>query len=1104
MIDENNIDKMTQSVNDLNNQAQGDVLSDANTPLIQEISDTDDPVFTGQEVQTAGAGKKILESIIETVTPKLDKTKDDILEEGLPSSQRVVPQEVKAGRTKKKQPEEKVETKLKPTDPPPETPEVNFVKPTTPDDFVEVLKRQEELLTGGVPVTSKSPTPGQRQKGVVQARINTVNTADEEKRALEIAAYDVLSKNKSFKNTTVEDLHKSAGELGLHEEEMKRITQGLPLNAKIGDYDLSKRIAAVKGLYTLHREQVDALMKKYKQGQNLGESKPLTTEEQYNLMVGMTEMARISDDLTQSGREIGTALNAFKDIKNLGPTVKMDDLERVISQEMNETAFDRFVNLYENAGNDFARNALINQNGGTFRHLTDSAYYTFQSNLLNNPSTWMDNFIGSTIHGGLMMVEDAVSSILISPLTNQFRRLRKKPVPDDIAEFDDVLTGLKGFWAGIKDGWQGAAHVIRTGERQGYKGNRYDPISSSRIPDELKINNPLTQATYRFNTSELKDSWVGKMIDGIGFLQSIPMKALAAGDEIVGNTIARMALHKEGSIYVKNRVAQLRKQGKTDEEIRAIVTPEVNDFVNTQPADIFANVKEHKDMIQFTYKWDKTMMLDKAYAAVNKTLNNPYIRFMVPFANTLTKIFDQGASRIPGLNFISPQFYKDVTRGGKHLDRAASRLVVGGTALGMGYERASEGLMTGSGPANFTDKAALLKTGWQPYSFVFEKDSIPHSVLKKIGALTDISEGNGKIYISYQRFDMIAPIMAGAADLFDMHRLAGEDVTREDSDNLFMALALSNAEFLQNLPVMQFVSEFTSAVGGRYEDQGEKILDIIERMTIATGRNVMLSIPGVGLTQSSAARNIAKVIDREHKSKLADDPSRPIKYGKDDFANEVIDKMMNTVKESTPYFRGTLENELDNAGRPIYNLGTMHEHWINVIPSMRMTQERSSPMDEVLAENYYGISQASKKLDSGVEMSAKQYNYYKRLYGQKLKLPIAINLEGDEEMMNMEKAIVASVKLLEEEYKLENPGRQLPVGEAREEIDRVVAMYRQEARYQILGEKREEEDIFTSTKFTRYEGFYIDENGDERKVPFPDLVDKVNQTRQKKRYSNKR
>lgn len=1073
------LDQLSDSANDLDSSIVGTNIAESNIPIDKEAIDPNaDSIFTGEEIQVAGK-EKILKGLIE---------------EALPESKRIVPQEVKAGRKAKTEApveEEVITQQTKPVTPVPEDPkQTEPFKPSTPEEVDAVIKRQNEILQeGDVPFTAPSPTAKQKGEGVLQSRINTVATTDDEMRALEHAIYEKVAKTKEFKTTTVNDLIKDAGSLGLKEQELQRILQGQPIEATLKDNNLAMKIAIMKEEYRNRRARVDLLIKKHKES-------GLDTEERYNLMVDMAAMSKISGDLTGAGREIGTALNAFKDVQRLGPNVKIEDLKNVLDENYNEVAFNRFVNMYDTAQNDFAKNALINEHGGRMNRLVDSAYYTFQSNLLNDPKTWMDNFVGSTIHGALISVEDMVSSVIVSPLTNAVRKFRGKEVPKDVAELDDVLTGIKGFWAGMKDGWQGAMHVIKTGERAGFKGEKFDPISSKNLPDQWKINNPLTKTAYEFNTSELKDSWIGKMIDGIGFLQSVPMRALAAGDEIVGNTVARMALHKEASVYAKTRTLELRELGKTDQEIREVLVKEISDFVNTQPADIYASTKEVKDLIQFTYKWDRTKTLDRFYGNVNDMLNQPMIRFFTPFANTLTKIVDQTASRIPGMNFISPQFYKDIGRGGKYTDRAISRLVVGGTAIGMGYEHAINGKITGSGPNDFTQKAALLKTGWQPYSLVFDKDSLSVEVLNKIKEFTNVSEGNGKYYVSYQRFDMIAPIFGMGADLFDAYRFAQADPTTGSGEELFLAYATSSAEFMKNLPMMQFIGEMTSLVGGHYENKGDMIVDLLERMTIATGQNLSLAIPGVGLTQSSAARHIAKLIDENQKSKLADKPS----YGVDDQASAAIDKIWNSWMERTPVLRGNLEDELDNAGRPIYNQNTIHQHWINIVPSISMSKEKFSPMDMVLAENYHGISKPSKTWDD-VELGAKEYNDYKKLYGQQLKLPIAVNADGDEEEMNMEKAIVARVKALKEEYAEE--GMTPPVGDVRAEIDSVVAMYRAEAKRRMLGEQEEIEDTLTPTKFIRYTGEWEDDDGNMQTSKYKELIEKINKAKTIKRYSIK-
>ena len=1054
-----NIQKDLDKLTKVNNEIKVDAISAPNPEAI--VPETS---FTGEDVKVAGPTKLV----------------KDILKESLKG--RVVTPEVKSGKSLKQEKPEKVET-TKPSEELPTEPEIQQIDDVTEDQLNEVIKTKDKILSKGAPKTAPSPTPKQAAEGVLQGQLNTVKTADDALRSLDLAQLQVLRKGKkNIKKTTIKELREEIAGSGLMSKELDKLLKGEPLTAKIGDYDLTKKIVLLKEVHDINAKLIQNTIKKF-------ETSGLDDVEKYNLLVKMTENSEIANVLSGAGTEIATSLNAFKRIENLGPNVDLQDIKQVLGENMNDTALNRFVNLYNKSPDMKAKNKLVNQTGGSLENWLDSAYYTFQSNLLSSPTTWMDNFIGTIMHGSLMGVESVISM----PIGKARRAIKKrlgKPddLPQEIVAYNDLLNGLHGFKEGLFDGLKGAAHVLKTGQRAGFKGEKYKALSSNMLPDELKVNNPLTQTARTFNTSELKNTWVGKMIDGIGFVQSIPMRMLAAGDEIVGNTAARMALHKEAGIFAKNRIAELEQLGKTEQEIRGIVGKEVSEFMTEQPAEIFASTKEIKDMLQFTYKWDETKKLDRGFATVNRALNNRYIRFFTPFANTLTKIVDQTASRIPGINFISPQFYKDISRGGKYADRAAARLVTGTTGIGYGYFAADNNEMTGAGPVNFQQRKALMNLGWQPYALKIKKDNDSMSAknLDKLSKLTKITQTDEHYYISYQRFDMVAQVLAMGADINDSYRFSKEDPTSSAEQEMAIAYALSSAEFMKNLPVLQFIGEMADITGGHYQDNGDRLLDLFERMVIQSGKAAVLSVPGVGITQGTLAQNIAKTIDKEKRETM---PEERLGYGANDQASAALDRMWNGVIERTPVWRGELDQQLDEAGRPIFNKNTVIQHWLNAVPSVRMSETIHSPMDEVLAEYYTGISVPSKSWE-GVKLSGRDYNDFKRLYGQQLKMTIPVDIDGNEESMNMEMAIV---KVVEREKAIaEELGEYYAPGDARDDISKTVSIYRAEAKKRMLGDTETPADREENRGIARYTGEWMDEEGNMQPALNPKLASDIN------------
>jgi hypothetical protein len=78
---------------------------------------------------------------------------------------------------------------------------------------------------------------------------------------------------------------------------------------------------------------------------------------------------------------------------------------------------------------------------------------------------------------------------------------------------------------------------------------------------------------------------------------------------------------------------------------------------------------------------DKQLPFAGIYNGANKMMNKWYFKPMAPFSKTLTNIANEANSRIGVLNFISPSFYAELEKGGRHKDLAVSRIFLGSAAV---------------------------------------------------------------------------------------------------------------------------------------------------------------------------------------------------------------------------------------------------------------------------------------------------------------------------------------------------------------------------------------------------------------------------------------
>jgi hypothetical protein len=163
---------------------------------------------------------------------------------------------------------------------------------------------------------------------------------------------------------------------------------------------------------------------------------------------------------------------------------------------------------------------------------------------------------------------------------------------------------------------------------------------------------------------------------------------------------------------------------------------------------------------QLTANPTDQMLSAAAEAALYKTFQRPlgpagqkitnaitsmgWPKLFIPFIRTPTNLLKYATEHSPAAPLLK-EVREDYAAGGARRDLAIARMVMG-TGVGMTVAGlASQGRITGNGPADPSAKRALQANGWQPYSF-------------KIG----------DTYISYRRLDPWATVLGMAADSVEL------------------------------------------------------------------------------------------------------------------------------------------------------------------------------------------------------------------------------------------------------------------------------------------------------------------------------------------------
>lgn len=1053
-----------------------DELVGGDKPEIQSISEINQDqampagdVFSGEQVQVAGLSKAIGIGVKEALKPlekKAVKEGGVIVEErakALREPKVVAPTQRRKEVAPVKVIPEQVQI--------PDTPTPLDLKPKSDKVIEDIATERADIIEQGAPPVSPAPTEYQVYEGFGTGRLSTVPFDDDSLRAT-VQATSQKFLDKDAGNTTVQQLYDKAIERGIPETMAQKVLNGIPFESKIGNNELSTNMAGMLQLMDDSSAYADSLFKKLEEDYS-----NFTDIDRFNLGQQLAYHESIMNSVAGASSDIARAMNTFKRAKDTMPVLNGPEFKAILDGSISKEAMLELAKRYNNVESRAGKNALIKQQKGLYTKIGEGMYYTFQSNLLNDPATIARNLTGSITQGAFISLEDVIGAGI--------GKLRGKMTgATDYTEFDDVVNGLSGFYNGVYDGFEQLSNVVKTGERATYKGETVNnPLSSTYLADtEFSV------FGKKFKTDpDLENTFFGKAIDSIGFLQSIPFRGLSGTDELVSGTVARMALHREASKFARARITELTNSGSSIDDATEMVSKEVTTFLREQPADIYANVEEIRNMVSFQYKFNKysdnfiEKNLAGFYDRASRIFDIPGFKVLQPFAGTVTKIFDQGASRMPGANFTSPQFYKDWNRGGAYRDRAMARLTLGSTISAVTATLAMENKVTGYGPAAPEDRAALQKLGWQPYAITYSGNMSEENI-KRLNDLTPSSVGKGKVYISLQGMGIepLSQIFAQGADFAEAMKFYHDDPNASELEMVAMAIVGSNANYVSNLPIMAAVGDVTSIMRGKYEDSGEKVVAIVERLVGQFGKAAMLSVPGVSMVGSSAFSHLAKTIDRPATS-IMPDTMNPTA------ADRIIQESWKSFAGRVPVLRGEFDMELDNAGRPRYNRNTYLESYINFVPNMSVTVGQESRMDEVLVENKHGIARPSKSMD-GVEMNAQQYNRFKRLYGQEIVLEVStINgVEG----MNMEKAIPAELEYAIQDREISGMSP-LDIKQRQEIINNTISKYKKAAKERMLGYSEKDESTGKSI-YTKTPVIGSDYGFSDDKIEFPELVDEIN------------
>lgn len=945
----------------------------------------------GEDVQVAGLGMSILKGL--TKKGARAAKEPALVDEVIP---------VPSGATKP------VAT---PVAPAPAAPVAAAPAPTKPRpvDITEVNKiaaEREELLATGQAQAKPPETP-----------ISSAWTDNDGLAATIQAAGDNFATQSP--SMSLRSIYMQAINAGVPEQFLKTALAGESLETTVGGSQLAKQLA---GAVVVHDESAKSLDNLF--GQMAAGT--LDDAGKLNLRLQLAQHKIIVDQLKGIQTDVARSMNVFKRVKDKGPGLDTSSV-RAALDELNvgqsDSVLYQLAKDYLDTPTRAGKNRLVE--AGLGAKLRDVWMHTYQANLLNDPATHAYNIVGSALFGFLQPIERTIASGIGAV------RTKLPNANPDRYYMDDVQAGLSGVKNGILDGWELAKEALKRGGESKMTDvtQPATPLSSEYLSDTpLKL---FGKEVYR--TPDLRDTFLGRAIDGIGFVQdAMSFKPIAAADEFVGAIVGRYQLHEESWRYANKEYDRLIAAGMDEASAAKEVEGKVTQLLSERPRTMQESIEGMRRMVTLQETISKEGNLGEVYYGINKFLSSPGVKIFQPFAKTVTNLFIEGSSYIPVLNTLSPRFYDMWSKGGRHRDAAMARLAMGGSAIVGASMLTLDNRMTGSGPTQTEDRKALEELGWQPYSFIFDRDEISDANLERLRAITKVGVGKDKLYVSYARFDPISMIFAMGSDMADATKF-DRHPDRTEYETMAMAGMTATAEYMSNLPVMQFVGEMLSIARSRSNDAGEKVVFAMDAMAKQFANFLYTGIPGLGMSNSTLMAHIERLVDPTKSNIKSPEMNTPLGLRAYYEARQRIMSRIPGLSEGVPPM-------LDNLGREVSVKNRGLDYWLNWTPVISATEGRRSEVDELLVSLDFGIANPSETWD-GVRLSAGQINRFKRLYGQEIL----------DDGLNLEQRIPFELK--QAKIDAATAGEPLLKGDQQKLIMSIVGKYREMAKMRMTGDE---------------------------------------------------
>ncbi len=457
------------------------------------------------------------------------------------------------------------------------------------------------------------------------------------------------------------------------------------------------------------------------------------TEENLALFkMAMEKHAAVQAEVSGVATEAGRALSAHRiqSAKNARVAKNYQKMLDVLGGRNNSEKLARYFSTIDPTDQTAVNKFIMEM---TEAKTSDKVFEAWINGLLSGPQTHVVNTTSNALTFLSGIPERATGATL------DLMRATATGTPRE-RMFGEIPEHIYGAWHGMKEG-------VRAGMK----------AFATEIPteDAMKLEIPRKMAIK------------GKK----GRIIRLPGRSLMAMDEFFKAVNYRAELH---SLAFR----QAAKEGLKGQE-RAVRIAEIV----AKPSD---ELKE-KATEEMLYRVFQKELGPSGKALTKLRTVTPGLKYVVPFLKTPTNIAKFGIERTPLSLARYPGMFRKLMKGelkGVDItDEMAKTLM--GSMIGLGtFMYAKEGNITGGGPKNKSDREALYRTGWQPYS---------------------VKVGNK--YYSYGRLEPLGMVMGISADASDIW----DEMNKEEQENVAALIALSVTKNLTSKTFMKGLADAMNA-----------------------------------------------------------------------------------------------------------------------------------------------------------------------------------------------------------------------------------------------------------------------------------------------------